>query len=46
MTLKDKACIVGVVVELEEGVRLVSHVANLSVDELKLGTPVEVFLKR
>ena len=34
-----------VVVELEEGVRLVSHVSNLSLDELKLGTPVEVFFE-
>ena len=31
-----------VVVELEEGVRIVSHVLNLPVDELRVGLPVEV----
>ena len=31
-----------VVVELEEGVRIVSHVLDLPVDELRVGLPVEV----
>ena len=30
------------VVELEEGVRIVSHVLDLPVDELRVGLPVEV----
>ena len=32
-----------VVVELEEGVRIVSHVVDLAVEKLAVGTPVEVF---
>ena len=31
-----------VVVELEEGVRIVSHVLDLPVDQLRVGLPVEV----
>jgi uncharacterized OB-fold protein len=31
-----------VVVELEEGVRIVSHVLHLPVDQLRIGLPVEV----
>ncbi|MCB1740010.1 MAG: Zn-ribbon domain-containing OB-fold protein [Gammaproteobacteria bacterium] len=42
----DEVPYAAVIVELEEGVRLVSHVVDVAPDALRIGLPVEVFFER
>jgi len=43
---KDDCPLAGVVVELEEGVRLLSHVIDCAPEDLKVGMPVEVIFEK